>query len=144
MARVPAFIRQYFLDDGSVQTPAPVSWHIMSPEERRKGRVYNPGFWNFPTGNALDRATVMLPKLLRERLDELGIDFTVVYTSIGLVVMAIPDEDIRRVGCRALNTMYAETFGPHADRITVPAAIPYVYARKKRSTSWSSRSTSWG
>jgi hypothetical protein len=32
----------------------------------------------------LDRATAMLPRLMYERLDDLGIDFSVVYPTAGL------------------------------------------------------------
>ncbi|MGH7818162.1 MAG: hypothetical protein ACREQ9_00140, partial [Candidatus Binatia bacterium] len=41
-------------------------------------------WWGWPTGNTLDRATVHLPRLLHERLDDLGIDFAVLYPSHGL------------------------------------------------------------
>ncbi len=32
----------------------------------------------------LDRATAMMPKLLYDRLDELGLDFVIVYPTAGL------------------------------------------------------------
>jgi len=41
-------------------------------------------FWAIPTTNTLDRATELLPKLLYERLDEFGIDFSVLYPTAGL------------------------------------------------------------
>ena len=41
-------------------------------------------FWSSPSENVLDRATAMLPRLMYERLDDLGIDFSVVYPTAGL------------------------------------------------------------
>ena len=46
--------------------------------------------------NTLDRATAMLPRLLYERLDELGIDVAVLYPTFGLTVMALDDDELRR------------------------------------------------
>jgi hypothetical protein len=47
-----------------------------------------------------------------------------VYPTFGLTLLRQPDEEIRRAGARALNTMYAELFGPHSDRLTPAACIP--------------------
>ena len=41
-------------------------------------------------------ATAVLPALLYERLDELGIDISVVYPSMGLLFMHFEDGDDRR------------------------------------------------
>src|SRR4051812_6367754 len=74
-------------------------------------------FWAAPSGKyTIDRATAMLPKLYRERLGEAGIDFAVVYTTYGLEVMQMQDDELRPVLARALNTMYAEMFAPVSDR----------------------------
>lgn len=86
---------------------------------------YRPVFWAHPSGkNSYDRATIMLPKLYAERLDECGIDFGLVYSTHGLGAMHIRDNDLRRAGHRALNTMFAEIFKDVADRLTPVAAIP--------------------
>src|SRR5437868_10978157 len=45
----------------------------MTPEERRRRRVAMPNFWNRQAENTLDRATAMMPKMLYDRLDEIGI-----------------------------------------------------------------------
>ena len=37
------------------------------------------GFWGRQSTNTLDRATAMMPRMLYDRLDELGIDFGVIY-----------------------------------------------------------------
>src|SRR5581483_4797519 len=47
----------------------------MSVAERRAQRIAQQAFWALPTKNTRDRATAMMPRLLYERLEELGIDF---------------------------------------------------------------------
>jgi hypothetical protein len=49
----------------------------MSLPERQRRRVGMEAFWSSPSENVLDRATAMLPRLMYERLDDLGIDFCV-------------------------------------------------------------------
>jgi len=66
----------------------------------------------------------MLPSLMRERLDELGIDFAVVYTTLGLSFINLPDEEMRRALCRSLNRLNAATFSEHRTRLTPVAIIP--------------------
>ena len=56
----------------------------MTLAERRRRRVGQEAFWGSPCENVLDRATAMLPRLMYERLDDLGIDFSVVYPTAGL------------------------------------------------------------
>jgi predicted TIM-barrel fold metal-dependent hydrolase len=72
----------------------------------------------------LDRATAMLPRLLRSRLDDFGIDYTIVYPSLALGLALERNDDFRRGGCRALNLMFAELYREHADRMTPVASIP--------------------
>src|SRR5439155_16577183 len=64
------------LDVASARIPNSLG---MSVAERRRRRMGQEGFWFLPTKNTLDRATAMLPRLLYERLDDLGLDFCVVY-----------------------------------------------------------------
>ena len=99
-------------------------WFGMTPEERRRQRVFRPSSWTLPTQNTLDRATAMLPHLFRERMDDFGLDFSIVYSTIALSVTRIVDEELRRATCRALNTMFADIFGDQSDRMTPVAAIP--------------------
>ena len=56
----------------------------MSVPERSRRRIGQEAFWFLPTRNTLDRATAMLPRLMYERLDDLGLDFTVIYPTNGL------------------------------------------------------------
>lgn len=100
------------------------SWHQLSPEERRRANVYRPAFWLSPAENSLDRATAMLPRLFRERLPELGMDYSVIYPSIGLLLPSMADEELRRASCRAYNLMVSRLFAGCEDRLTAAAAIP--------------------
>jgi predicted TIM-barrel fold metal-dependent hydrolase len=100
-------------------------WYQMSREERMDKRPHRPTWWGEPT-DTLDRATAMVPKLFYERLDDFGIDFCLLYTSLGLFHIGNPDEQIRRGVSRAVNLMNAEMFAPYKHRIA-PAAVVPVY-----------------
>ena len=65
-------------------SPFAFRWYKLSPEERRDQRQIRPHFWVHPAANTLDRATSSLPKLLYQRLDEMGLDFTIIYPSLVL------------------------------------------------------------
>jgi predicted TIM-barrel fold metal-dependent hydrolase len=82
------------------------------------------GAWWGVGNNAYDLATVMAPRLLRQRLEELGIDFAILYPTLGLALPTIQDDDVRRAACRALNTMNAEVSSGLRDRLAPAAAIP--------------------
>jgi len=83
------------------------------------------GYWASPSGEmTIDRATVMLPGLYYERLAEAGIDFAIIYTSEGLGAQQVRDAELRQTLHRALNMLYADMFGPYADRMTASAVIP--------------------
>ncbi|HMC72351.1 MAG TPA: amidohydrolase family protein, partial [Mycobacteriales bacterium] len=66
----------------------------------------------------------MLPDLMYRRLDELGIDYAVLYPTYGLPVTAIPNAELRCALARALNRYYAETYDGYRDRLEPVAAIP--------------------
>jgi predicted TIM-barrel fold metal-dependent hydrolase len=94
-------------------------------EQRQKSKQAQPAWWTFPTKNTRDRATAMLPKLLYERLGDMGLDYSVLFpTSIMTMVPFMRDEELRRGGTRALNTYAAELFADYADRMTPVAGIP--------------------
>ena len=99
-------------------------WFALTPEERRRRRLMRPPSWLVNSASARDRATTMLPSLIRERLDEFGIDFAIMYTSVGIPISTSDDEELRLGGCRALNLMYADLFDAHRDRMTPSAVIP--------------------
>jgi predicted TIM-barrel fold metal-dependent hydrolase len=96
----------------------------MKVAERRHHNLSQEAFWGSPTRNTVDRATSMLPRLLYRRLDEIGIDFAVLYPTAGLGTVRIADEVERRATCRAFNIYSAETFAPFTDRMTPAAVIP--------------------
>ena len=98
----------------------------MSLAERRRRKIGQEAFWFLPTKNTLDRATAMMPRLLYERLDDLGLDFCVVYPTAGLGYYRLPPDKLRRALCRAYNVFTADQFRPYNDRI-IPAAIIPMY-----------------
>ena len=100
------------------------TWHEQTPDERAATRTPRGPWWSAPAGRTLDLATALFPELLYERLDELGIDFGIVYPSLGLVFLHTPDPLYRRGTCRALNRANAETFANYSDRLAPVAAIP--------------------
>lgn len=96
----------------------------MGPAGRAHLGVGHPGFWMLPMKNTRDRATAMMPALLAERMDELGLDFCVMYPTGGFAIAMHEDEEIRRAATRAFNTFSAEYFADHAEVMTPVACIP--------------------
>ena len=98
-------------------------WYHADEETRRKQRIGRPSFWHVPA-ETRDRATAMLPGLMHKRLDEFGIDFAVVYTTLGLSFIHMTDHEMRRALCRALNKLNADVFAEHRRRMAPVALIP--------------------
>ncbi|MEX2455070.1 MAG: amidohydrolase family protein [Rhodospirillaceae bacterium] len=95
---------------------------LLLHESRTRGRR---AVWVGNSGPAsIDRATAMLPRLYRERLDEAGIDFGIVYGTHALTVLRTGDDEMRPVIYRAMNMMYADMFKGLSDRLTPVALIP--------------------
>jgi predicted TIM-barrel fold metal-dependent hydrolase len=115
----PSLRRMVPPDGGTDRT-----WHEQTAAERAETRTPRGPWWSAPAARTIDLATALFPGLLHERLDEIGIDFGVVYPSLGLVFLHTADERYRRGTCRALNRANAETFAPLSDRLTPVAAIP--------------------
>ena len=93
------------------------------PSVRAEWRAM-PSWWGWPTHDARDRATAHLPALLYERLDELGIDYTILYPSMSLAFFEEADEELSSALCRVVNETHARQFAPYHDRCTVGALIP--------------------
>ena len=91
---------------------------------RRSLGMSRTAFWGVPTKNTLDRATAIVPELLYARLDELGVDFAMLYPTFGLTVTAYADTELRRAMARAFNIYYAEAYAGLRDRLEPVAAIP--------------------
>jgi len=108
-------------DEGTARS----RWFDLTEEERRDAWAVCPAWWAMPT-DTRDRATAYLPSLLYERLDEMGIDFSVLYPSLGLSLVGIADDEVRQLACRVYNDTYAELYRPYADRLTPVAVLPTV------------------
>ena len=99
-------------------------------------------WWGIPTRNTLDRATAMLPRLLYERLDQIGIDVAIAYPTYGLTAIHLTDDELRPALSRAFNIVRRR--GVRAVSRPDPAGCvhPDVHARKRASPSSSTRSGS--
>ncbi len=93
-------------------------------QERLDERLMRLPFWNFQTRNTLDRATVAFPALLRERMEEFGFDFMVLYPTMGLIANEMDEEEVRPSACRAFNRYNSEICAEFSDRMTAAAVIP--------------------
>ena len=98
-------------------------WYDLSHAERMHTRRARPPWWA-GTQNTVDRATATLPSLLYERMEEIGLDFAVLYPSVTLLAPDYPDEELRRAACRAANLYHAEFYGEYRDRMATVAVIP--------------------
>lgn len=96
-----------------------------SLEDRIFSRKAKPGWWTGPPASETrDRAAAAFPGLLVTRLDELEIDFMILYTSVGLGSLVDPDDGVRVAFCEALNEFYAEHYFGFAERLTTAGVIP--------------------
>ena len=95
----------------------------LSHDDARRVGAFRLGWWGLAV-DTLDRATVMLPKLYYERLEELGLDYAVCYPTYGLTAIGLHDPDVRLPVVRAFNRYYAEEYRPYADRLAPAAIIP--------------------
>ena len=98
-------------------------WYRSDWEQRQHNRTRRSNWWGV-TSNTLDKATALLPALLNQRLPELGIDFALIYPSLGLALNGIDEDDLRRAAARAYNSMTADLFAPYAARFAPVAIIP--------------------
>ena len=96
----------------------------LTPEQMRAQAFTRSPWWGLPARNSLDRGTALLPALLAERLDEIGIDHAVLYPTYGLVPPNLDDADLRRAASRAFNTFYAEEFRDYRAKLTPVGIIP--------------------
>jgi predicted TIM-barrel fold metal-dependent hydrolase len=94
----------------------------LSMEERRLGGVL-PHSWHVPASTEY-YATVTSPARYYERLGEAGIDFAVIYPTIGISLLQLLDDEQRVTICRLYNQFMADQFRPYRDRFTVAALIP--------------------
>ena len=114
---------RYATDTGLTDTSTVLAGH---PGATGAGWNAMPAWWGWATENTLDRATAHLPALLYERLDEFGIDFTVLYPSMTLAYLEVADDELIGLRCRAANRALVNLFAPYRDRTTVGALIPML------------------
>ena len=70
-------------------------------------------------------ATSFIPRLMHERLPEMGLDFAVLYpTGSQLFAPYVGDAELRQAACYALNKYAAEMWAEYADRCTPIGVIP--------------------
>src|SRR6516165_6747068 len=96
----------------------------LSVAERRRRGIAMEGYWGRQSTNTRDRATAMMPRMLYDRLDELGIDFGIIYPTAGLGIARIEDDETRRAVVRGFNIVTADYFRALSDRLTPAAVIP--------------------
>lgn len=115
------YIRRVAGDDAADRL-LPSSVTYSTTDVPREGTVMAP-WWTVPT-NARDRATSFCPALLHERMDEVGVDFGILYSSVGLLAFSHGDDVTRRGACRGLNTYLADLMDGLGDRLAAAAVIP--------------------
>lgn len=98
-------------------------WYKQSPAERRATRTVRPP-WGLQTNRPDDIAACMVPALFRSQMDELGIDFAIMYPTLGGTYVRPAPTELRSAVCRAINRFYADQFRDQADRLTPAAIIP--------------------
>jgi predicted TIM-barrel fold metal-dependent hydrolase len=99
-------------------------WYALPPAERAERRVGRGPWGGGGQLHEIDTATRFLPHMLYERLDDLGIDVSVIYPSYGLLFPHFDAERDRRGACRALNRFNADLFAGLGDRLIPVASIP--------------------
>jgi len=114
---------RYARDTGLTDTSTALAGHTGTAGAGWKAM---PSWWGWATQNTRDRATAHLPALLYERLDEIGIDFTILYPSMTLAYLEIADDELIGLRCRAANRALANLFAPYRDRTTVGALVPML------------------
>ncbi|MFO0691578.1 MAG: amidohydrolase family protein [Myxococcota bacterium] len=127
---IDAYLRKQGIDVGvhdliaGLLGPDAHRWASLTPRERARTRALRSPWWAMPTKNTLDFATATIPGLLESRMDELGIDFGVVYPTLALGFPSIQNDELRLAACRALNAYHADLYAEHRRRITPVALIP--------------------
>ena len=94
----------------------------LSLDERRAGGVL-PHSWHVPARTEY-YATVTSPKRYHQRLGDAGIDFGVIYPTMGIALLQLLDDEQRVTLCRLYNEYLAEQFRPYRDKFTVAALVP--------------------
>ncbi len=94
----------------------------LSPDERRRLGLL-PVSWHFAASTEY-YADVSLPARYYERLGEAGIDYSVLYPSMGLLIHRLADDEQRVTLSRLYNEFMADQYRRYDDRFTIAAIIP--------------------
>jgi predicted TIM-barrel fold metal-dependent hydrolase len=114
-------VREYLVSVGDGRLAGQFDkWVSGALTARLKARA----FWGTPVRNVVDRVSCFVPGLLYSRLDEIGLDFALLYPTMGLNALNIEDTELRQALCRALNRYNAEVFDGYRDRLEPAASIP--------------------
>src|SRR5260370_7276241 len=90
--------------DGFIQSQRRIPDALkLSIAERKQRGIAMEGYWTRQSTNTRDRATAMMPRMLYDRLDELGIDFGIIYPTAGLSVPPIPAHETPPAVCPPFN-----------------------------------------
>lgn len=92
--------------------------------ERLRARLPQRGWWTQHTKDTFERALPMFPKLLHESMDDLGLDYAVLYPTNALTICSVEDPEIRQGLCHGYNAYFAEIYRPYADRMTAAGIVP--------------------
>jgi len=97
----------------------------LTKQERIDQRIGQPPWWALASTNELDMATSFIPRLMHDRLPDMGLDFAVLYpSSVQLFAPYVSDDELRQAGCHAFNQYAAETWVEFADRVAPVGVIP--------------------
>ena len=96
----------------------------MTPAERRFERIPQQTWWSYLTRDTRGRATVLMPRLQHERLEELGIDFSSPLTDAWPRAGAHPRRRVEPRGFAGVHTYVADGFAHFSDRMTPAAIVP--------------------
>ena len=99
---------------------------IMDADNDRRivTRTPQSAWWGTPARNVRDLATAAAPALMYDRMDELGLDYAVLFPTKGFGIAGIADDELRAGVCRGFNEFYATTYGGYGDRMTAAGVIP--------------------
>ncbi len=102
------------LFDKYINQPSPIAKILdADTETRAQQRSPQSAWWGTPAQNTRDLATGAIPGLMYERLDEFGLDYSVLYPTKGFGIAGIADQDLRLGVCRGFNEYYADTYRPY-------------------------------
>lgn len=116
-------LRDQYVKGAALDPALDLRWYQADDQERIRQRYRRVSWWHFPSKTE-DFASFHLPRLLHQRLPDMGIDFAIIYPSTGLSIEGIRDPELRGAVVRAYNVMAMEMFSPYADRMTPVAVIP--------------------